>query len=67
VYLGVLIAFALSWKTGQPLTAWWLVACAAGGFVIGGIMWLLDLIRPGRQTDALDPAPGGATAERDQT
>ena len=57
VYLGVLIASSTSWKTGQPLTAGWLVACAAGGLVIGAIMWLLDLIRPARQTDARDPAP----------
>jgi hypothetical protein len=67
VYLGVLIAFAISWRTGQPLTAGWLVGCAAGGLVIGGIMWLLDLIRPARKIDARDPDPGGAAVGWDQT
>jgi hypothetical protein len=57
VHLGVLIAFAASWRTGQPLTAGWLVACALGGLVIGGIMWLLDLIRAATNTGARDPAP----------
>ena len=66
-YLGGLTAFALSWKTGQPLTAGWLVACASGGLVLGGIMWLLDLIRPARKTDARDLVAGSAAAERGQT
>jgi hypothetical protein len=66
-YLGVLIAFAGSWRNGQPLTAGWLVACAAGGSVIGGIMWLLDLIRPARKADARGPAPGGAAVAWDRT
>jgi hypothetical protein len=66
-YLGVLIAFAISWKAGQPLTAGLVVGCAGGGLVIGGIMWLLDLIRPARKTDARGPAAGGAAVEWDQT
>jgi hypothetical protein len=67
VYLGVLIAFSISWKAGQPLTVGWAVACAVGGLVIGGIMWLLDLMRPARKTDARDAAPRDATVEWDQT
>jgi hypothetical protein len=29
-------------------------------------MWLLDLIRPARKTDARGPTPGGAAVEWDQ-
>ncbi len=65
-YLGVVTASAVAWRTGQPLMAGWLVACAAGGSVIGGIMWLLDLIRLARKPDARDPAPGGAAVEWQQ-
>ncbi len=66
-YLGVLIAFAISWKAGQPLTVGLVVGYAVGGLVIGGIMWLLDLIRPARKMGARDPATGGATVEWGQT
>jgi hypothetical protein len=67
VYFGLLIAFSISWRTGQPLSAGLVVGCAAGGLVIGGIMWLLDLIRAAGKTDARDPAPGGAAVEWDPT
>jgi hypothetical protein len=67
VYLGVLVAFAISWKVGQPLTFGYVVVCAVGGLVLGGIMWLLDLIRPARKTDARDAAPRDAAAEWDRT
>ena len=66
-YLGLLTSCAVSWKAGQPLTAGWLVACAVGGLAIGGIMWLLDLIRPASRTDARNPAPRDAAVEWDQT
>jgi hypothetical protein len=66
-YFGLLTAFSASWKTGQPLTAGWAVACAGGGLIIGGIMWLLDLIRPASRTDARNPAPRDAAVEWDQT
>ena len=66
-YFGLLIAFSLSWKTGRPLTLGWVVGCVGGGVVVGGIMWLLDLIRPAPRTGARDPAPRDAAVEWDQT
>jgi hypothetical protein len=67
VYLGVLIAFSISWRAGQPLTVGFVVPCAVGGLVIGAFMWLLDLIRPARKTDARDATPSDAAAEWDKT
>ncbi len=66
-YLGVLMAYAISWRAGQPLTPGWAAACAVGGLVIGGIMWLLDLVRSACKTDARNAASGDAAAEWDQT
>jgi hypothetical protein len=66
-YFGLVTAVAVCWRNAQPLTAGWVVVCVGGGLVVGGILWLLDLIRPARKTDARDPAPGGAAVEWDQT
>jgi hypothetical protein len=62
-YLGLLTAFSASWRAGQPLMVGWLAACAVGGSAIGGIMWLLDLIRRVGKTGAREAAPGDAAVE----
>lgn len=66
-YLGLLIAFSTSWRTGQPLTVGLVAGCAVGGLVIGGVMWLLDRIRPAPKPGVRDPAPGDTAVEWDQT
>jgi hypothetical protein len=66
-YFGLLTAFSVSGKNGQPLTVGLVVACVAGGLIVGGIMWLLDLIRRAPRADAREPASRDAAVEWDQT
>jgi hypothetical protein len=64
-YFGLLIAFAVSWRNGLPLTVGLVLVCTICGVVVGGIMWLLDLLRPARKTDARDSGPKDAAVEWD--